>query len=187
MRPRARLIDLIGAELISDEPVALVELVKNSYDADAGTVEIRFAGDDPSRPERIIVTDDGTGMNLATILGAWFEPGTVMKRKCLRSPGGRIYQGAKGIGRFASARLADSLKLESKTLDSKTGVVVLIEWGEFTDESYLDEISIDYEEANLKEITQGTRLTPRRSSQNMETRGLRGTIRKIIPTDLTFQ
>ena len=36
---------------------------------------------------------------------------------------------------------------------------VLIEWGEFTDESYLDEISIDYEEANLKEITRGTRLT----------------------------
>ena len=159
MRPRARLIDLIGAELISDEPVALVELVKNSYDADAGTVEIRFAGNDPSRPERIIVTDDGIGMNLDAILSAWFEPGTAMKRKCPQSPGGRIYQGAKGIGRFASARLADSLKLESKTSDSKTGVVVMIEWGEFTDESYLDEISIDYEETNLKEITRGTQLT----------------------------
>ena len=73
MRPRARLIDLIGAELISDEPVALVELVKNSYDADASTVEIRFTGNDPSRPERIIVTDDGIGMNLDTILSAWFR------------------------------------------------------------------------------------------------------------------
>src|SRR5271166_2365794 len=51
MRARARLISLIGEELISDEPVAVVELVKNAYDADAREVEVRFEGSDPDVPQ----------------------------------------------------------------------------------------------------------------------------------------
>lgn len=159
MRPRARLIGLIGDELISDEPVALVELVKNSYDADATKVEVRFEGKDPVKPDRIVVTDDGIGMDLDTVLEAWFEPGTVMKRKCEQSPHGRSYQGAKGIGRFATARLAKSLLLESKTENALRGACVLLEWGQFDDDSYLDEISVDYQEMHLKSMEHGTRLT----------------------------
>jgi signal transduction histidine kinase len=157
MRPRARLISLIGEELISDEPVALVELVKNSYDADATSVEVRFEGKDPNSPERIVVTDNGLGMDLDTVLNAWFEPGTSTKRKSDRSPGGRLYQGAKGIGRFAAARLARSLFLESKRPSDEYGVVVLLDWGAFGDEGYLDEISIDYEERSMGSFS-GTRL-----------------------------
>jgi len=159
MRPRARLIGLIGDELISDEPVAVVELVKNSYDADATKVEVRFEGEDPSEPNSIVVADNGTGMDLETVLDAWFEPGTVMKRTRDRSARGRLYQGAKGIGRFAAARLSESLFLESKREGTPFGVVVLLEWGRFDDGSYLDEISIDYEETQLKDLKEGTRLT----------------------------
>jgi len=159
MRPRARLIGLIGDELISDEPVALVELVKNAYDADATRVEVRFEGSAPERPERIVVVDNGTGMDLDTVLTAWFEPGTVIKRKQERSPGGRLYQGAKGIGRFAAARLAESLMLESKTEGADKGVFVLLEWGRFDDESYLDEITINYELHPLPNLERGTCLT----------------------------
>ena len=53
MRPRARLIGLIGEELISDEPVALVELVKNAYDADATCVGVHFEGKDPERQREL--------------------------------------------------------------------------------------------------------------------------------------
>lgn len=74
IRPRARLISLIGEELISDEPVAVVELVKNAFDADASRVEVRFAGEDPDRPVSILVKDDGVGMSLETVLNAWLEP-----------------------------------------------------------------------------------------------------------------
>ena len=49
MRARARLISLIGDELISDEPVAVVELVKNAYDADAKTVRVAFSGQERPR------------------------------------------------------------------------------------------------------------------------------------------
>lgn len=159
MRPRARLIGLIGEELISDEPVALVELVKNAYDADATCVGVRFEGKDPDRPESIVVIDDGMGMDLETVLTGWFEPGTVLKRKFERSPGGRYYQGAKGIGRFAAARLAEALFLESKKEDEDRGVSVLLDWGKFDDESYLDEITIDYEVVPMADMDHGTRLT----------------------------
>jgi len=159
MRPRARLIGVIGEELISDEPVALVELVKNAYDADARRVDIEFQGANPDKPTRILVTDDGHGMNLETILTAWFEPGTIAKRKDDRSPGGRLYQGAKGIGRFAAARLAESMLLETMPAGSREGVLVLLNWGDFNETSYLDEIEIEYEVRPLPDLLRGTRLT----------------------------
>ena len=159
MRPRARLIGLLGEELISDEPVALVELVKNAYDADATCVGVYFEGKDLERPESIVVVDDGIGMDLETVLTGWFEPGTILKRKVERSPGGRYYQGAKGIGRFAAARLAEALFLESKKEGENRGVSVLLDWGKFDDESYLDEITIDYEVVPVVDMDHGTRLT----------------------------
>src|SRR5580698_9304179 len=91
LRPRARLISLIGEDLISDEPVAVVELVKNAYDADATNVRIRFCDDGVPQ---LIVEDNGHGMDIDTVLGTWFEPGTNSKKEKKRSPNGRIYQGA---------------------------------------------------------------------------------------------
>ena len=155
LRPRARLIALIGEDLISDEPVAVVELVKNSYDADATRVTVRF-GDDT---KQLVVEDDGHGMDLETVLTAWFEPGTLSKRREERSPKGRIYQGAKGIGRFASARLAASLYLESRTDPRADGVTVLFDWGRFDDDSYLDEIEVAWDRDPSIDLARGTRLT----------------------------
>lgn len=159
LRPRARLIRLIGDELISDEPVALVELVKNSYDADATKVQVRFEGRKTGHPERIIVVDDGVGMDLHTVLTAWLEPGTTAKRTRKTSIGGRPLQGAKGIGRFASARLAESLLLESKPKDDDHGVYLLLDWGLFDDDSYLDDVDVEYETRTIDDSSHWTRLT----------------------------
>ena len=156
LRPRARLIGLIGEDLISDEPVALVELVKNAYDADASTVSIRFA---ESAGGNLVVADNGHGMDLDTVLNTWFEPGTLSKRQADRSPRGRIYQGAKGIGRFASARLARSLYLESRTGSEAEGVSVLFDWGAFDEEAYLDEVEVAWETGQVSDLPRGTRLT----------------------------
>ena len=95
----------MAGQRVPGPPVALVELVKNSYDADARKVEVRFGGAEPDSPSHIVVSDDGIGMDVDTVLTAWFEPGTVVKKREEHSPGGRLYQGAKGIGRFAAARL----------------------------------------------------------------------------------
>jgi len=155
LRPRARLVGLMGEDLISDEPVAVVELVKNAYDADASDVTVSF----DSEQSRIVVEDDGHGMDLDTVRTAWFELGTVQKLDARRSPGGRIYQGAKGIGRLASARLAESLLLETRTHPGADGVSVLFEWGQFDGAAYLDEIEIAWEVTEIPDLSQGTRLT----------------------------
>ena len=65
-QPRARLLKLIGAELISDEVVAVTELVKNAHDADATVVTVRFIG--TGEESRIEVIDDGLGMDRETLL-----------------------------------------------------------------------------------------------------------------------
>ncbi len=157
MRPRARLISLIGDELISDEPVSLVELVKNAYDADATAVSITFPNPNQPKDNCIAIIDNGIGMSLDEVLEGWFEPGTIMKRKRDRSEKGRLLQGAKGIGRFAAARLAASLYMMTKKRGSP-GVVVLLDWSKFDNDSYLDEVEIDYEEQPLPGIANGTTL-----------------------------
>src|ERR1700688_4705364 len=86
MRPRARLIGLIGEELVTDEAVAIVELVKNAYDADATTITVRFSSTEPPSPNKLMVEDNGHGMSLDIVLNAWFQPGTVNKRVKERSP-----------------------------------------------------------------------------------------------------
>src|SRR5438094_8523100 len=71
-QPRARLLKLIGAELISDEIVALAELVKNARDADASLVTITFRGATGSNGE-IVICDDGEGMDRERLLKQWME------------------------------------------------------------------------------------------------------------------
>lgn len=159
MRPRARLISLLGDELISDEPVAVVELVKNAYDADASKVQVTFETNRLGQAERLIIKDDGHGMNLDTVIGGWFEPGTVLKKQQEASPGGRLYQGAKGVGRFAAARLGESLILETKDKQSDQHVTVLLEWGRFDDDSYLDGVEITYDSVDRPNTDSGTTLT----------------------------
>lgn len=97
-RPRARLIKTIGEELISDDKVAILELVKNSYDAYStleegySIVEITFSGqvknkDDGKRLRyiekentSITVYDEGVGMDFDTVKSAWMEPATNFKK-----------------------------------------------------------------------------------------------------------
>src|SRR5690348_15210640 len=77
-QPRARLLKLIGEELISDEVVALAELVKNSHDADAELVTVTFRG--VTGPGgSLAVRDDGVGMDVSTLLGRWMEPAASTK------------------------------------------------------------------------------------------------------------
>lgn len=159
MRPRARLISLLGDELISDECVALVELVKNSYDADASHVDVAFAISAEGCPHELTIVDDGCGMTLETVLGSWFEPGTISKKSTEISPLGRVYQGAKGVGRFAAARLSKSLYMETKRDGDSLGVVVLVDWGRFDDTAYLDDVEITYEVVPLPHLHHGTKLT----------------------------
>jgi len=114
-QPRARLLKLIGAELISDDVVAIVELVKNAYDADASRVVISFRN--VTAPGGTIsIADDGTGMDLDTVLGVWMQPGATSKADGARRTSGRRRRvlGEKGVGRFAADKLGRHLDLVSR-------------------------------------------------------------------------
>ncbi|WP_294058882.1 ATP-binding protein, partial [Thiolapillus sp.] len=73
-RPRARLLELLGDQLIRHHRIALFELVKNAYDADSPSVDI-FLKDIQSKGKALIeVRDTGEGMDLETVLNVWLEP-----------------------------------------------------------------------------------------------------------------
>lgn len=147
LRPRARIIRAIGEDLISSETIALLELIKNAYDADAHRVVITFESPLLVGQGAIVVQDDGHGMTLETLTSAWLEPATASKKKSRHSPGGRRVTGEKGLGRFAAARLADRMRVESIALKPRRRVIADFDWGEFRkDERFLDEIRCDWEE-----------------------------------------
>lgn len=158
-RPKVRLLKLIGDELISDEATAIVELVKNAYDADATRVEICFEADAEGVVSQIVISDDGNGMGLETVLGPWLEPGTLNKERNSTSPKGRVLQGAKGIGRFAVSRLAETVTMETTDFLSGRTTTVLIDWGKFDEDTPLSDIEVLYEEAAKQNRTSGTTLT----------------------------
>lgn len=114
-RPRARLMKTLGQELISSEAVAVVELVKNSYDADATKVLIRFPDTLEKGKGTMEIIDNGKGMSLKIIQESWMELATNSKRGTIRRSKkfNRRFLGEKGVGRFAVARLADELELGS--------------------------------------------------------------------------
>lgn len=152
LRPRARIIRTIGDQLISGPEAALIELVKNSFDADSPVANIKILPRGTAEPGGMIqVSDEGHGMSKSEIIGRWFEPATDDKLQRRTSPGGRSMLGAKGIGRFAAARLGRFTRVESTHSSGSTRslVTVEIDWNWFTAETYLDQIDIPVEETEL--------------------------------------
>lgn len=137
---------MLGVELISSEAVAVSELVKNSYDADASTVIVSFRDETPDHPAQLMVMDDGSGMSVETVLQTWLEPATPSRRRRKVSPAGRRSLGEKGIGRFATAKLAHRLEVVTCDGRAPNGEVHLqVNWDAFSDEEkYLDEIDIPW-------------------------------------------
>ena len=148
LRPRARFLRTFGDELISSETVALIELVKNSYDADATRILVRFIPPLKSGQGAIEVVDNGHGMSLETIRTSWMEPATLMKRRNTRSESlGRRVLGEKGIGRFAASRLAQQLHVVTKREEAINQTRVSFDWTKFDDpEMFLDQITVPWRE-----------------------------------------
>ena len=112
--------DIIGRDLITDDFIAVFELVKNSYDANAKNVFIEFENN------KIIISDDGDGMSIDDIKDKWLFVAYSSKKQNDdeddfrdKIQKRRHYAGAKGIGRFSADRLGDDLVLTTKQATSK--------------------------------------------------------------------
>ena len=146
-KPRARLLLQLGDQLIKNESIALIELVKNSYDADANIVDIYMENIDSESDGVIIIEDDGCGMSLDIVENVWLEPGSDFKakqfeRKETSKRHNRLPIGEKGIGRFGAHKLGRIIEMTTKTTESKE-VFVRIDWSDFNDYKYLDDVPID--------------------------------------------
>lgn len=177
-KPRARLMLLLGDQLIRDAGIAVFELVKNAYDADATKCSITLEKiGATSEQARIIVEDNGTGMDLATVKEVWLSPGTrnrltqreeLLKEtaKPARSKRGRLPLGEKGVGRFAVHKLGNQVKMITRVADADE-VLVVIDWTKFDNDSPLTKVSVSVEERTPQHFV------GRRTGTRIEISGLR--------------
>jgi len=157
IRPAGRHILTIGRDLIQDCYAAVVELVKNAYDADSPDVKIEFRAKPDRSGYAIVITDHGHGMSRDTVIHKWMVPSTRDKLDRKQSPAGRIMQGRKGVGRYAASILGTDLLLETVTPQGEK-TTLLVEWNTFEAAKYLDDVEILIETAEVSEPS-GTRLT----------------------------
>ncbi len=144
-KARARLLPQLGDMLIKSEDVAFLELIKNSYDADADIVTVLLEKITSQNDGIIIIEDDGVGMNLDIILNVWLELASNYKtEKVINSeltPKGRLPIGEKGIGRLGAHKLGNKIQVISKKKNEKE-VHVNIDWREFEQGDYLENIPV---------------------------------------------
>ena len=144
----AALKNIIGKELITDKYIAIFELVKNSFDAYAERVDVDFLKD------KIVIKDDGKGMNIDDIKNKWLFVGYSAKADNTENRGYKDFRnkiktrhafaGAKGVGRFACDRLGKKLKLISIKEEKNPKIEqIIVEWELFEKDSKKDFININ--------------------------------------------
>jgi signal transduction histidine kinase len=148
-RVSGKITKLLGRESVSESIVALFEVLKNSHDADALSVTVRFQ-DILSGKGRIIISENGgDGMMIEDIFNKFFVIGSYSKH-----PGDQIYLetkrykrkilGSKGVGRFALDRLGSISKIVSKPIESNDKFTFTIDWDKYEpQEVYIEDIGID--------------------------------------------
>ena len=180
-RPRARLLQLLGDELIGSARLAVFELVKNAYDADANKVVVRIdlaSEDEPG----ITIEDDGEGMTLDVLRSVWLIPGNDHRQKQRLSDRRtakhqRLPLGEKGLGRFAVHKLGNHITLVTRAqgLDE---CVVEIDWNKLISKQFLEDapvtIQVRRPETFLENRT-GTRIEVRQ----LRTAWPRGEVRRL--------
>ena len=157
IRPAGRHILTIGRDLIQDNYAAVVELVKNAYDADSPDVNIEFRAYPDCSGYSIVISDHGHGMSKDDIINKWLVPSTQDRLKRCKSPSGRIMQGHKGVGRYAASILGTDLLLETVTSAGEK-TTASFEWSAFETVQYLDDVNIPIETSEVSKPP-GTRLT----------------------------
>lgn len=190
-KARARLLPQLGDMLIKSEDVAFLELIKNSYDADAEYVKVIM--EKVSNPDEgiIIIEDNGVGMDLNLVLNVWLELASDFKTKQVNNstltPKGRLPIGEKGIGRLGVHKLGNKIELITKKLNSSE-VHVRIDWREFEKGGYLEDIPIKVIEKSTPEYfvngKKGTHIAI--SDFQKKTKWTRGKFRDIQRTITSF-
>lgn len=199
----ASVVFRLGEELITDIVQALVELVKNSYDADATWVNVtidtrgknRWGRDYADATGAILVEDDGHGMDETTIRRGWLTIANSPKREA-KAAGqvtrlGRTPIGDKGLGRLGSQRLARNVEIVTRPREEPaTEHYIAFSWEDFRDSSRLGEVPVSYRQSTMSRKLQGMKLilSGLREPENWQTEEhLHGLQRKLSGMISPFQ
>jgi signal transduction histidine kinase len=168
----------LGEKLVETVHLALIELVKNAYDADATEVTISFV--EGRKGTEIHIIDNGTGMNFDAVRQYWMRIATTNKVTQFSKIYGRPLTGAKGIGRFCCRRLGRKLVLITKgtTTGKKVGkqniiqaTEVIFPWDDFKPGLDVTTISCKGTEKEIRGAETGTTLIISNISEEWTTRG----------------
>ena len=175
-KSRARLLQHLGDQLIGTPRLAVFELVKNAYDADASDVSVSICGLGTESPS-IIIHDDGTGMTPATIRDVWLVIAHDHKEQQLkrqqRTLKGRLPLGSKGLGRLSVHKLGNCIQLITRA-ENHEEVVVNINWNELISKEFLEDTIVDVQVREPEVFTgdnTGTRITVTELRERHWTRG----------------
>ncbi len=148
------IVKQLGEQLVPDEITALLELIKNAYDADATYVSIeinttgKYTKEKLAYPEHkgfIVVEDDGFGMNEETILKSWLVISYSEKRQLKKdrktTPKGRTPLGDKGLGRLSTQRLANKCEIFTKK-ENEAGGHLAFDWKDFEKKDKLSDVEV---------------------------------------------
>lgn len=199
-RPRARLLIQLGDQLIRSENIAIVELIKNSYDADAKVCDVKFVAIDDQEHGHIEISDTGIGMTPDVVKRVWLEPGADFKDALLVGDQARLDFaitkprrtpiGEKGVGRFGAHKLGDYIELVTKSPDSDKEVLIEIDWQTFSENEYLDTAHfsvVEREPQVYKGGKTGTRITIKNLKKAWDKTLYRELYRNILSLSSPFQ
>ena len=166
----ATVVKRLGEELISDEVSAIMELVKNSYDADADWIKITISTDGPVPDSMmyagtagyITLEDNGVGMTYQDILTKWLvislSSKRDMKARNETTPRGRVPLGDKGVGRLSTQRLGRQLELISGVVGSEAWNHIAFDWADFESHVPLTKVQLRQRTTPKKAKQKGTQL-----------------------------
>ena len=149
-RAHARIKDIVGKDLINNDNIAIIELIKNAKDAGSKKVYIIFENSNDVLNGKIIIQDFGKGMSGDDIKEKWLNIAYSEKRDSK----GR-YAGDKGVGRFSCDRLGKTLNMYSIIEKEKTGHKLHIDWTKFEIDDVDEEvgsIKVDYSKINRSDV-----------------------------------
>jgi signal transduction histidine kinase len=160
-RVSSALKTIIGKELITDDFIAVFELVKNAFDAHAKRVNIIFNNlysEDPNKKPSLIIQDNGKGMDLTDIVEKWLfvaysakKEGVEDYRDKIQSK--RIHAGSKGIGRFSCDKIGTTLTMYTKKVDSGPDAnKLVVDWTKFEEDSKKEFITVPVDYDTVQEV-----------------------------------
>lgn len=157
-RMHPRVFESLGADLVTSDVVAIIELVKNSYDAHATRVDVQLKEDGKDGKLMLEIEDNGCGMTREVIESAWAvvaTPYRVTETKSKQGRKGRRVSGEKGLGRLSAARLGSRLEMYTKS-KSEDCWQVKVDWDALATATDLNSCEIDLQKCENKTLTWGT-------------------------------